>query len=187
MKVVESGSVNSGKAGGSVQKIGEDILPIHTGPEVFKSQDFIGGSGILYGIGLLLPVGLFFVSIGIFKRQQRLKYDIAFSRSHGAYKLAQKKLDALSPKSDSRETARELSLIVREYLGNILNLQGTAITASEVKEKLMTGSFSEEEIQAAQELLQRHEAFQYAPTEENLPENLIQETRTLLDRLEKKL
>lgn len=186
LKIVASGSDTRGKAGDSVQKIGEDILPIHTGPEVFKSPKFFGDSGILYGAGLLLPVGLFFIYSGIFKRQQRLKYDIAFSRSHGAYKQAQKKLDALSSKSDSRETARELSLIVREYLGNILNLQGTAITATEVKEKLTKGSFSEEEIQAAEELLHKHEAFQYAPTEENLPENLIQETRNLLSQLEKR-
>ena len=77
-------------------------------------------------------------------------------------------------------------LIVREYLGNILNLQGTAITSTEVKEKLTKGNFSTEEIQATQELLEKYETFQYAPTEGDLPEDLIQETRTLLDQLEKK-
>ena len=87
---------------------------------------------------------------------------------------------------DSRKIARELSLIVRKYLGNILNLQGTAITSTEVKEKLRKGNFSAGEIQATQELLEKHETSQYAPTEDNLPENLIQETRDLLDQLEKK-
>ena len=50
------------------------------------------------------------------------------------------------------------------YLGNTLNLQGTAITATEVEEKLMKGNFSAEEIQATRELLEKHETLQYAPT-----------------------
>jgi BatD DUF11 like domain len=186
LKVVESGSDSTGKSGSPVQKIGEDILPIHTGPEIFENQTFTTGSGILYGIGLLLPAGLFLITSGIYKRQQRLKYDIAFSRSHGAYKQAMKKLSVLSPDNDLREIARELSLIVREYLGNILNLQGTAITATEVDEKLMKENFNAEEIQAARKLLEKCETFQYASTAGNPPEELIQDARNLLDQLEKK-
>ena len=186
LKVVESGSDTTGKDGNSIHKIGEDILPIHTGPEIFGSQKFTTGSGILYGIGLLLPVGLFLITSRIYKRQQRLKYDIAFSRSHGAYKQAQKKLSALSPDNDSREIAREVSLIVREYLGNILNLQGTAITSTEVEAKLIKGEFSVEAIQSTQRLLEKHETLQYAPTMGNPAEELIQDARSLLDQLEKK-
>jgi hypothetical protein len=186
LKAVESGSDITGKTGDSIHKIEEDILPIHTGPQIFESQHMAAGSGMLYGIGLLLPAGLFFITSGIYKRQQRLKYDIAFSRSHGAYKQAQKKLHALSPDSDPRKTAQELSLIVREYLGNILNFQGTAITSTEVKEKLMKGNFNAEEIQATRELLEKHETLQYTPTTGRLPEDLIHEARNLLDRLEKK-
>ncbi|MDH3256995.1 MAG: BatD family protein [Nitrospinota bacterium] len=185
LKIVESGSDTTGNRGDPIQKIGEDILPIHTGPEVFESQNFATGSGMLYGIGLLLPAVLFLVYSGIYKRQHRLKYDIAFSRSHGAYKQALKKLHALSPNSDPREIARELSLIVREYLGNILNLQGTAITSTEVEEKLMKGNFSVEEIQATQKLLEKYETLQYAPTTGNPPEELIQDAGNLLDQLEK--
>jgi hypothetical protein len=186
LKVVESDSDITGSGGKSVHTIGEDILPIHTGPEVFESQNFTTGSGILYGIGLLLPAGLFFISSGFYKRQQRLKHDIAFSRSHGAYKQALKKLNVLSKDNNSREIARELSLIVREYLGNILNLQGTAITSTEVEAKLTKGSFNTEEIQATRILLEKYEALQYASTTENPPEELIQDARGLLDQLEKK-
>jgi hypothetical protein len=185
-KVVEPDIGKTGKTGGSIKKTGEDILPIHTGPEVSENQKISTQSWLLYGIGLLLPAGLFFVYSVYYKRQQRLKHDIAFSRSHGAYKQALNKLAVLQPDNDPREIARELSLIVREYLGNILNLQGTAITSIEVEEKLTRGNFSAEEIQATQEFLEKHEAFQYAPTEESLPENLIQDARNLLYQLEKK-
>jgi hypothetical protein len=184
--VVESDSDTTGKTGNSVERIGKDILPIHTGPEVLENNNFTSRSEILYGIGLLLPVALFLISSGIHTRQQRLKYDIAFSRSHGAYKQALKKLSTLSPDSDPRGISRELSLIVREYLGNILNLQGTAITSTEVEAKLKRGNFSAEEIQATWELLEKHETLQYAPTTGNPPEDLIQDARSLLDRLEKK-
>jgi hypothetical protein len=185
LKVVESGSDTTGGSGNPIQKIGEDILPIHTGPEIFENQNFTTGSGILYGMGLLLPAGLFLIYSGFYKRQQRLIYDIAFSRSHGAYKQASKKLDALSPDRDSREIARELSLIVREYLGNILNLQGTAITSTEVEEKLNKGNFSAEEIQATRKLLEKLETLQYASSTGNPPAELIQNARSLLDQLEK--
>lgn len=187
LKVVGSDSDTTGRSGNSIQKVEEDILPIHTGLEIFESQNFTTGSGILYGIGLLLPAGLFLITSRIYKHQQRLKYDIAFSRSHGAYKQALKKLNSLSPESDPREIARELSLIVREYLGNILNLQGTAITATEVEEKLMKGNFNSEEIQTTRKLLEKYETLQYASTTGNPPEELIQNARSLLDQLEKKL
>jgi hypothetical protein len=159
LKGVASGSDTTGRSGDSIQKSREDILPIHTGPEVFESQNLATGSGMLYGIGLLLPAGLFLITSGIYKRRQRLKYDIAFSRSHGTYKQALKKMHALSPDSDPREIARELSLIVREYLGNILNLQGTAITSTEVEAKLRKGNFSAEEIQATREFLKSMKRF----------------------------
>ncbi len=183
---VDSDSSTMDKNGVSAQKIKEDILPIHAGPEVFESPNFTTGSGMLYAIGLLLPAGLFLISSRTYKRQQRLKYDIAFSRSHGAYKRAQKRLNALSQGSDPREIARELSLNVREYLGNILNLQGTAITATEVEEKMMKGGFGADEIQATRELLEKYETLQYAPTTGNPPEELIQGARRILDQLEKK-
>ena len=186
LKVVESNAEISSKSKRSIHKIGEDILPIHTGPEIFKNQNFTTKSAILYGVGLLLPVGLFLITSRIYKRQQRLKYDIAFSRSHGAYKQALKKLSTLSTDNNPREIARELSLIVREYLGNILNLQGTAITSTEVEAKLMNGNFSAEAIQATRHLLERHETLQYAPTTSLPPDELIQDARSLLDQLEKK-
>jgi hypothetical protein len=184
LKVVDSDTPGNNK--NAIHKVGEDILPIHTKEEIFENQNFTAGSGILYGIGLLLPAGLFFLSSGIYKRQQRLKYDIAFSRSHGAYKQALKKLNSLSQDNDSYEIVRDLSLIVREYLGNILNLQGTAITSSEVELKLLNGKFSEEEIKATRKLLERYEALQYTPTMGSPSEELIQDARNLLDQLEKK-
>ncbi len=171
----------------SIPQLEEDILPIHTGAELLESHRLAPGSGWLYGLGLIVPPGLFLVYAWNYRHRQRLKHDIAFSRSHGAYKQALKKLEALSHEGDSRNIARELSLIVREYLGNILNLQGTAITSREVEEKLNKGgAFSTEAIEATQKLLEHYETLQYASSPADQPEGLIQESRRLLERLEKK-
>lgn len=168
-------------------QLAEDILPIHTGAVLFENHRLAPGSGWLYGLGLMVPPGLFLVYAWNYRHRQRLKHDIAFSRSHGAYKQALKKLAALSHECDSPNIARELSLIVREYLGNILNLQGTAITSREVEEKLNKGgAFSTEAIEATQKLLEHYETLQYASSPADQPEGLIQESRRLLERLEKK-
>jgi len=186
LEITGRSSAIADRTGDSLEKTGEDILPIHTLPEIFENQYFGTTAKVWFAIGLLLPAGLFLIYSRLLKHHQRLKYDIAFSRSHSAHKQAEKKLHALSPNMSSRKIARESSLIIREYLGNILNLQGTAITSTEVEEKLTKGDFSKEEIQATQELLEKREAFQYAPAEENTSEDLIQEAISLLDLLEKK-
>jgi hypothetical protein len=65
-------------------------------------------------------------------------------------------------------------------------VQGSAITSSEVEDKLLKGNFSPEDVQATQKLLEKFETLQYASAEASSPEVLIQESRNLLDRLEKK-
>ena len=186
LKVVESPPDISPEGGNSVKKIGEDILPIHTEPELLENQGFSTQSALWYGAGLLLPPGLFFIYGRLYIRRERLKYDIAFSRSLGAYKQGQQKLYDLSPEADTQEVSRKLSLIVREYLGNILNLQGTAITSSEVSEKLRKNSFNEEKIQAVRKFLEKHERLGYAPDGDKPSEGWIEEALNLLALLEKK-
>ncbi len=187
MKIVdaESGQVSGMKD--NIPQLEEDILPIHTGAQLFENHRLLPGSIWLYGLGLIVPPGLFLIYAWNYRHRHRLKHDIAFSRSHGAYKQALNKLEALPHEGDSRNIARELSLIVRDYLGNILNLQGTAITPREVEEKLNKGNvFSMEAIEATQKLLEHYETLQSASSPANQPEVLIQESRRLLERLEKK-
>jgi len=186
LKIVESESVETPRNGNSIKKLGEDILPIHTGAEIFENYRLPRQSGALYGLGMVLPAGLFFLYAWNYQHRQRLKHDIAFSRSQGAYQQALKQLDALTQAEDPRHSARELSSIVRQYLGNILNLQGMAITSAEVEEKLRNGNFSAEEIEAVQRLLEKYEALQYASSPGDHSVDLIQESRSLINRLENK-
>lgn len=186
LKTVESESIEASRNGNSIKKLGEDILPLHTGADIFENHRLSRQSGAFYGLGMVLPAGLFLLYAWNHQHRQRLKHDIAFSRSHGAYPQALKQLDALTREEDPRHNARELSSIVRQYLGNILNLQGTAITSAEVEEKLRNGNFSAEEIAAVQRLLEKFETLQYASSPGDHSGDLIQESRSLITRLEKK-
>ncbi len=170
----------------SVRKLGEDILPIHTGPAIYENHRWHTRTGWLYGAGMVLPAVLFFIYSGIHQKRQRLKHDIAYARSHGAYPRALSQLEKLSGEQDPRERAKELSLIIREYLGNVLNLQGTAFTPAEVEEKLKAGNFSSEDIRAARDLLEQCESLQYSPSRGEATETLVKDSRNLLERLEKK-
>jgi len=186
LKVIGPGTLNAAGESDTVRKVGEDILPIHTGPEVFDNHILSLSAVLWITLGLMIPAGLFMVYAWAYNHRQRLKHDIAFSRSHGAHKQALKQLEALPLNSNQRDFVRALSLILREYIGNILNVQGSAITSSEVKDKLLKGNFSPEDVQDTQKLLEKFETLQYASAETSSPEVLIQESRNLLDRLEKK-
>lgn len=184
LNIVPTESGKASPEGNAIKKLGEDILPIHTGAEIFEGPHFAKGASALYGLGMVLPPMLFLIYAWRHQHRQRLKHDIAFSRRHGAGKQALQQLDALRPAEDLRDRIRELSSIVRHYLGNILNLQGTAITSTEVGEKLRSGHFNAEESEAVQKLLEKYEVLQYASSAENHSGDLIQEARSLIEQLE---
>ena len=170
-----------------IKKLAEDILPIHTGSELQEIHNVPAQRIWVYGLGLVFPPGLFFIYRGVHQRRHRLKHDIAFSRSHRAYKQATERLNVLSRDGTKDSVARELSLIVREYLGDILNLHGTAITSIDVDEKLKGERFNPETLEATRRLLEKCEIHQYGSIGEERPDELMHEARRLLDRLEKQL
>ena len=114
--------------------------------------------------------------------------DTSYSRRQVAYSNARKKLDLLSASnSKPKDFVRELSQIIREYIGDKLNLQGTAFTSKEVEEKLNKNFFACEKISAVKALLEKCESMQYAPVVIHKNYGLIDETSELLIQLEKQL
>jgi hypothetical protein len=114
--------------------------------------------------------------------------DTSYSRRQVAYSNARKKLDLLSASnSKPKDFVRELSQIIREYIGDKLNLQGTAFTPKEVEEKLNKNFFACEKISAVKTLLEKCESIQYTPVAIHKDLSLIDETSQLLTKLEKQL
>jgi hypothetical protein len=166
-----------------IETLGTDILPIYTELDKFQSNN--SHSLIFIGTGFGSPVVLFIISAFLMKRQNRMKYDVAFYRRRNAYKNASQRLKKMSDHSDSKEFARELSEILREYIGDKLNLQGKAITAEEVQARLKESDYELQQAEETRKLLEKCETFQYAPMTQGSTKQLLGESENLIKVLEK--
>jgi hypothetical protein len=187
LNITESTLSNEKEAGNNIKILGEDILPIHT--RLIDFKEGLRSDIMLYAVGLVIPPVLFLLFTGYVRYNLRLKNDTAFVRSRRAYKIANQKLKHLSSTpadaNNPREFAKILSEIFREYIGNKLNLQGKAITSIEVERKLRERQFPEEQAISTRELLEKYESLQYAPNNFTKNDDLIDESRNLLNQLEK--
>lgn len=165
--------------------IGKDILPLHTTLEDFRDRRLTGQRIFWIVCGVILPAVLFILYVSIHRYRQRMKWDTTFSRNQTAHKIAQEKLEGLMSVLDGKDFARQLSLILREYIGNKLNLKGTAFTPLEMKDLLRSRNFGEESILLSYQLLDECEACQYSQGADTDREKILEESKLLLDRLEK--
>lgn len=167
-----------------IEILGRDIFPIYT--ELDKFQNTRSHSPAFLATRFGSPVLLFFISAFIIKQQRRMKHDVAFYRRRNAYKNATRRLKKMSEHSDPsapKEFGRELSEILREYVGNKLNLQGKAITAEEVETRLKEADYESAEV--TRKLLERCEILQFAPTTRGNTKELLRESENLIKLLEK--
>ncbi|GJL78421.1 MAG: hypothetical protein NPINA01_14100 [Nitrospinaceae bacterium] len=188
LNLAESTLSTGNESGNNIKILGEDILPIHTRLSDFETQSTDRSNLLPYTAGLMIPPVLFLMFTAYMRYNLRLRYDIAFVRNRKAYKVAQQKLKHLSsapPENNPRNFGRELSEIFREYIGDKLNLPGKAITSSEVERKLIDRHYSEAQAVSTRKLLEKYENLQYAPGNLGKNEDLINESRDLLNQLEK--
>jgi hypothetical protein len=173
----------------SVKILGEDIFPIHTKLSDFESNDIKDGSLIVYAIALMIPVLLFIGLAFLHRHREQLKNDSALSRNRIAFKQAKQQLDELSSSKtyDQKYLAGELSRILREYIGNKLNLQGNAFTSHEVESKFKGEMFKDDQILNTQKLLEKYESMQFSPNSVEHLDKLIDESRDTLLQLEKQV
>ena len=87
---------------------------------------------------------------------------------------------------DSKEFTSELSEILREYIGDKLNMKGKAITAAEVEYKLKKLDYQINQVNIARNLLEKCDTLQYAPEVFGNNQELLNETQGLIKILEKK-
>ena len=114
-----------------------------------------------------------------------MKYDLTFYRRRNAYKNANQSLKKMKEHSDSKEFARQISEILREYIGNKLSLQGKAITAKEVEDCLTKANYQPGQAEKTRKLLDKCETLQYAPMNSGSTKELLSESENLIKVLEK--
>lgn len=184
IKTVDSNSLEQGFQPGAIKIIGKDILPIHNVLEDFEDQR--PDHTAIYWACFIFPILLFTGVFAYFRYQRRLREDVAYSRTRRAYKVAREKLERISSARPSKEFIQELSQILREYIGNKLNLQGTAFTAKEVEGKLKERRFAEGKVASTRDLFEKFEAHQYGQDQNVAPDQLLEESLEVLKTLETK-
>ncbi|SVB16951.1 uncharacterized protein METZ01_LOCUS169805, partial [marine metagenome] len=129
----------------SVSVLARDILPIHTQTQDFEIFMSVQNNHIIFIIGIIAPIVIYLLAAGYIRYNHQMNDDISFSRRQIAHSNAMKKLNLLSKLNpETKDFVRELSQIIREYIGDKLNLQGTAFTSKEVEEKLNKNTFAHE-------------------------------------------
>lgn len=168
-----------------IEILGQDILPIHTRLDMFQSDGSSTHSMIFLITGFGSPIVLFFLLALLIKRQYRMKYDVAYYRRRNAFKVVEQGLKQISNHTESKDFARELSEILRDYIGNKLNVQGKAITANEVEAHMKKSHFNAEQAEATRKLLEKCETLQFAPITGGSTKELLSESENLVKILEK--
>jgi|LWDU01.1.fsa_nt_gi hypothetical protein len=186
LNLVQPGKPIVPSAKPKIQILGKDILPLYIELDKFQNDGINSFSPAFLGAGFGTPVIFFILSALLIKRKNRLKYDAAFYRRRNAYKISTQRLKQLSLHSkniDPKEFGRALSEIIREHIGDKLNLQGKAITAGEVELRLKKSGNNI--AKTTRQLLDRCEALQFAPLAFDRTKELLDETENLIKLLEK--
>ena len=185
LNLVQSGKQNIPAPKPEIETLGRDILPIFTKLEKFQNTRTDPHSLTFLGTGFGSPMILFLLAAFLIKQQKRMKHDVAYYRRRNAYKNATQRLKQMSSfeHSDSKEFGRVLSEILREYIGNKLNLPGKATTAEEVEIRLKESDY--ESANMTRKFLDKCETLQFAPIASGSTKELLGESENLIKLLEK--
>ncbi len=180
--LTESLAPTAGKV--SVRIVADDILPLYKELDAAAPPPALGRTWALTG-GLLLPPVLYLaVALGL-RRRQRFALDANLRRRRRALRTALKKLSKLAA-ADERSVADLASLCLREFVGDKLGVEGSALTPAEVAGKLGERAVDEQLARAATELLRRLEAAQYGAARVAVADARA-ELEPLLRKLDKEL
>ncbi len=175
----------SSSTGGPQREPIEDINPLYLDMQEFTDRSRPGWFWLTVVLALFVPPAVFLFFVPLHRKRQRMKFDTAYKRRMEAFRQAQERLNRLTSERNggAREMVRELSQIVRTYIGDRLNLKGTAFTSREVEEQLRQREFREEHIVETRDLLEKYESLQYAAGQGDT-EALLAESRRLIEKLE---
>jgi hypothetical protein len=186
LNLVESEVEKEESGSNTIKILGKDILPIHSRLGDFENHSRSDWNQTLILAELLFPAILFLGVSWVARHNLRLKSDPAYYRSRAAFNIASRQLDSISSQTDSKDLAQQLSQVLREYIGNKLNLSGKAFTSTELEMKMKERHYNEELATSTRKLLEKYESLQYTSAALESQVGLLQEASEHLKRLEKK-
>ncbi|MBI5185060.1 MAG: protein BatD [Nitrospinae bacterium] len=172
-----------------VKVLGKDIFPIHTGAD---SLDERPSRAIMLIAEMLfvLPTVVFLASFFLVRWREKRESGADIYKARTAFSSACRKLKALSPASgtnNGREFFSGALKILKDYIGDKLNVSGRSLTPSEIGGLLRERGVDGRTCKAAVELLERCEAGQFASplNAERDTYGFLNEIQSLIKELEK--
>ena len=188
-----AGSVDySGTTQERIRVLGSDIRYLHTidADNLQSDEAPIYGSA-LYWMWFILPAIAFVVLLFIYRRELKLRADVAGRRNRKANKVASRRLkqadQALSEKNENLfyESVHKAML---GYVADKLSIQLSELNGDTIREQLANHHVDEETIRQCADVLSTCEFARYAPsTDDQAMDKLYQEASDTIDRLEKVL
>lgn len=177
---------NPSAAAKATERRTSELLPIHTQPGILDQgiRSFQHPRILLPGL-LLPPLG-FLIFRSYYLKRRRMQRDSPFARRQNARAKALDQLNRIqkTPALDAQKLAREISLVVRGYLGDRFDFQGTALTPSEVEARLNRLGLDRQQVKTALALLEHCQEIEYAPVNGVDEAGLIEESSRLIRQLE---
>ena len=149
-----------------ISLLGQDIRYIKTTAPAFTKNDgpFFGSAGF---IGMYsTPAFLFFLLIGLRRRNDTMAADIVGTKRRRAIKLAKKRLSVAEKHlktNDKKAFYDEVSRATWGYLGDKLNIDMAELSKDNVEEKLQVRSVNPDTIGKLKALINTCEMALYAP------------------------
>ena len=175
-----------------IEVIGKDIFPIFTGPDLSKDRLDDKSFWALIALATALPSAFFIGAFFMVRAREKMASGSALYRSRTALYQAEKKLKetaSLTRPDQVQELFSKVSRIVKDYLGDKLDISGAALTAAETGDILRSKGVEEETLAEAVRFLEHCEAGCFAPrsaTGGDL-QSPPQLASSLMKKLEKKL
>jgi uncharacterized SAM-binding protein YcdF (DUF218 family) len=187
LRLTESVAPGTGKV--AVRILADDILPPYKGLDAVarRSQSTLDRALLLGGL-LLPPLG-FVGTVVAQRRRRRFALDSGLRRRRDALGRARKCLKRIESQSEGEDAAAASQLAsrcLREYVGDKLDVEGSALTPAETEELLRSHGVDEEAVEETCRLLNRLEAAQYS-SEKLEPRRLTTVLTPLLKNLDRQI
>ena len=149
-----------------VEILGKDILSVHTSVDHFYS--FLRLNTVVALIGFLFPICIFGFCLIHNQRKLKISSDKGYARKLKAHDFAKTEFKEIKKQFvtnliDKSGYLTAINRTVRDFIGNRLNIQGSALTPDEAWPLLIKYGASKESAEEVKQLLQKLHDQQFMP------------------------
>lgn len=161
------GVVNNFRSQEDVKFIGSDIRYIKTDRLRLREKDwFLYGSGTFW-ILLITPLALYLIVLVFYRKQAKMRSDVALVKNKKANKVARKRLKAAADfmkKDDKEAFYEEVLRALWGYTADKLNIPLSRLNKDNIEDILRSKGISDEQLKQFIDMLNTCEYARYAPS-----------------------